>query len=190
MGAASRSAFERPTEPILNLAANDFSLFELPARQRLDRAELDVRWKRLAAQVHPDRFVGAGASAQAQSMQWALRVNEAYRRLREPLTRAAYLCELRGAAIDAQINTHMCGAFLAEQMDWREQLDEAQSEAAIDQLYDRVKRREAGLLDTVARELDEADGDPARAAEAVRALMFVERFLKDIERRRDALYPL
>jgi molecular chaperone HscB len=174
----------------LNLQADDFALFELPARQRTERPELDLRWKKLAAQVHPDRFVGQGAAAQAQSMQWALRVNEAYRRLRDPLQRAAYLCELRGAPIEAESNTRMCGAFLAEQMDWREQLDEAASESAIDHLRAQVKRREAGLMDTAARELDDDGGSPQRAAEAVRSLMFVERFLQDIERKRDALFPL
>ncbi len=171
-------------------ARNDFELFGLEPRYRLDRAELDARWKRLAAQVHPDRHLGQGAAAQAQAMQWALRVNEAYRRLRDPLQRGAYLCEQRGAPIQAESNTHMCMAFLGEQMAWREALDEADEEAAIDQLQAQVKRRQQGLFDTVARELDDAGGSPQLAAQAVRSLMFVARFLQDIERRRDALFPL
>ncbi|MBB5205316.1 molecular chaperone HscB [Inhella inkyongensis] len=174
----------------MHLAHDDFELFGLPARYRLDRAELDARWKSLAAQVHPDRHLGQGAAAQAQAMQWALRVNEAYRRLRDPLTRGAYLCEQRGAAIQAESNTHMCMAFLGEQMAWREQLDEAQDESAIDALQAQVRRRQQGLFETVARELDDAGGQPQQAAQAVRSLMFVARFLKDIERRRDALFPI
>jgi molecular chaperone HscB len=174
----------------MKLSSNDFELFGLQPLQRLDRAELDARWKALAAQVHPDRHVGQGASAQARAMQWALRVNEAYRRLRDPLSRAAYLCELRGSPIEAESNTHMCRSFLVEQMEWREHLDEAEAEAEIDALQQLVKRRQAGLFDTAARELDDEGGSPARAAESVRSLMFVDRFLQDIERRRDALYPL
>lgn len=174
----------------MHLASNDFELFGLPAQYRLDRADLDARWKRLAAQVHPDRHVGQGAAAQAQAMQWALRVNEAYRRLRDPLSRGAYLCELRGTPIQAESNTHMCMAFLGEQMEWRESLDEADDEATIDALQSRVKKRQQGLFDTVARELDEAGGHLPQAAQAVRSLMFVARFLKDIERRRDALFPI
>jgi molecular chaperone HscB len=174
----------------MNLTSDDFSLFGLPARQRLDRAELDARWKALAAQVHPDKHLGQGVHAQARSMQWALRVNEAYRRLRDPLSRAAYLCEQRGAAIEAESNTHMCRSFLGEQMTWREALDEADTQSAMDALEAQVKRRQIGLFETVAKELDEPGGEPARAAEAVRALMFVARFVKDIERRRDALFPI
>jgi molecular chaperone HscB len=174
----------------MNLASDDFSLFGLPPVQRLDRAALDARWRALAAQVHPDKHLGQGAAAQARAMQWALRVNEAYRRLRDPLSRAAYLCEQRGARIEAESNTHMCRSFLGEQMSWREALDEANTELAIDGLQAQVKRRQLGLLETVAKELDEAGGEPARAAEAVRSLMFVARFLKDIEQRRDALFPI
>jgi molecular chaperone HscB len=174
----------------MNPSANDFDLFDLPQKQRLDRNELDARWKRLAAQVHPDKHLGQGASAQARAMQWALRVNEAYRRLRDPLQRGAYLCELRGAPIEAESNTHMCSAFLVEQMQWREALDEADSESSIDQLAAVVKRRQTQLYETLSRELDEAAGSPRRAAEAVRSLMFVARFVQDIERRRDALFPI
>ncbi len=173
----------------MNLSSDDFSLFGLPERYRLDRADLDARWKRLAAQVHPDRHVGQGAGTQAQAMQWALRVNEAYRRLRDPLRRAAYLCERRGAPIEAESNTRMCNAFLMEQMHWRESLDEADDEESIDRLHAEVQARQRGLFETVARALDDAPDAP-RAAEAVRSLMFVARFLQDIERRRDALFPL
>lgn len=172
------------------LAANDFALLGLPERHRLERSLLDARWKALAAQVHPDRHLGQGAGAQARAMQWALRVNEAYQRLRDPLRRGAYLCELRGAPIQAESNTSMCHAFLMEQMGWREELDETDSEARLDALQAQVRRRQAGLLETLAREHDDPGGSPQRAAEAVRSLMFVERFFHDIERRRDALFPL
>src|SRR5690606_18604303 len=80
----------------VKLDDDDFTLFGLPERQALDVAALDEQWRRLQAQVHPDRFAGEGATAQRVAMQWALRVNEAYRRLRDPLRRAAYLCERRG----------------------------------------------------------------------------------------------
>jgi len=75
----------------LSLKANDFALFGLPERFALDRAQLDARWKQLQGAAHPDRFATDTAAAQRVAMQWAVRINEAYRRLKDPLARAAYV---------------------------------------------------------------------------------------------------
>jgi molecular chaperone HscB len=168
---------------------DDFTLFGLPPRHALDRAELDQRWRGLQAEVHPDRFTAQGASAQRVAMQWAVRVNEAYQRLKDPLRRAAYLCELRGVPIDAERNTAMPAAFLMQQMEWREALEEARSAAAVEGIETEVRHAEAAMLAEAQRQLDGDGGDVAAAAAQVRALMFVSRFRQDIERRLDALDP-
>lgn len=170
----------------MNLADDDFTLFGLPQRQAQDRAVIETRWKELAAQVHPDRFATQGAAAQRQAMQWALRVNEAHQRLRDPLKRAAYLCELRGVPVQAHENTRMPASFLMEQMSWREALDDAADLASVERLDAEVAAREQDLLREIEQQLDEV-GDSAAAAANVRALMFVVRFRADIDRRLDAL---
>ncbi|MDT8997830.1 Fe-S protein assembly co-chaperone HscB [Paucibacter sp. APW11] len=170
----------------MNLADDDFSLFGLPQRQAQDRAEIESRWKALAAKVHPDKFAAEGAAAQRLAMQWALRVNEAHQRLRDPLRRAAYLCELRGAPLHANENTRMPASFLMEQMAWREALDEAEGADEVQAIDDQVAARELSLLAEAARLLDE-QGDALAAAEQVRALMFVTRFRADLDRRLEAL---
>jgi len=172
----------------MRLDDDDFTLFGLPERHGLDRADLDARWRQLQAEVHPDRFAGEGAAAQRIAMQWAVRVNEAYQRLKDPLKRAAYLCERRGAPIQAHDNTAMPRAFLMQQMHWREALEEAAGAVAVEGLEAEVVAAERAMLDEVARLLDE-QGDAAAAAAEVRALMFVNRFRQDIERRLDALDP-
>jgi molecular chaperone HscB len=108
---------------------SDFTLFGLPAQFAQERAAIDTRWKELQRQAHPDRFAAQGAAAQRMAMQWSVRINEAYQRLKDPLKRAAYLCELRGAPINAESNTAMPAAFLMEQMAWREALDDAAGRA-------------------------------------------------------------
>jgi molecular chaperone HscB len=169
----------------MNLQDDDFTLFGLPQRFALDRAALDQQWRDLQAQVHPDKFASEGTAAQRVAMQWAVRVNEAYRRLKEPLQRAQYLCELQGAPIQAENNTAMPTAFLMHQMSWREALDEAHTSAAVEALDDEVTAYEHQLLADIARLLDEAH-DPAGAAQQVRALMFVNRIRADIHQRLDA----
>jgi len=168
----------------MKLTDNDFSLFGLPERQHQERAEIDARWKALQAEVHPDRFAADGAAAQRVAMQWAVRVNEAHKRLRDPLARAAYLCELRGAPIQAHENTAMPTSFLMEQMEWREALDDAGSAAAIEQIDAEVAQRECALL-TEAQQLLDVASDATTAATKVRALMFIQRFRSDIAKRLD-----
>ena len=170
----------------MRLDDNDFVLFGVPERFAQDRAQLDARWKQLQREAHPDRFAAQGAAAQRVALQWSVRINEAYQRLKDPLTRAAYLCELRGAPIEAENNTAMPAAFLMQQMEWREALDEACTEADLQSLNDTLQAAQRDALDEIARLLDEA-GDPAGAARQVRALMFIERFAHDVEARFDQL---
>lgn len=170
----------------LNLQVNDFELFGLPDRFAQDRSAIDARWKALQREAHPDRFVAQGAAAQRLAMQWSVRINEAYQRLKDPLRRAQYLCELRGAPIDAESNTAMPGEFLMQQLQWREALEEAATPAGVERLGEEVETARRDLLERCAGLLDERD-DARAAARQVRALMFVERFAREVEARLDQL---
>lgn len=172
----------------LSLSATDFALFGLPERFALDRSQLDAKWKSLQGAAHPDRFATETAAAQRVAMQWAIRINEAYRRLKDPLARAAYLCTLRGVDVEAESNTAMPAAFLMQQMEWREALAEASSLAQVDALAEKVTASRKATLDALRAQIDEADPVDWRAvAGVVRGLMFVDRFLADVDRRIEAL---
>ncbi|MFG6457188.1 Fe-S protein assembly co-chaperone HscB [Roseateles sp. BYS96W] len=166
----------------MRLTDNDFQLFGLPEMQAQVRADIDARWKVLQAEVHPDRFAAQGAAAQRVAMQWAMRVNEGYQRLKDPVKRAAYLCELRGASVGAETNTAMPAAFLMQQMEWREALDDAATETALEALDDDAAQAEAAALAQAQRLLDDHNDAPAAAGQ-VRALMFIQRFRADIDQR-------
>jgi molecular chaperone HscB len=170
----------------MNLQSNDFELFELPLAYALDRAQLDERWKSLQREVHPDRHAAADAQTQRQAMQWSVRINEAYQRLKDPLQRAAYLCELHGATIQAENNTAMPAAFLMQQMAWREALDEATTAAQLEDMADEVSATRRKMLVGLQQTADVQRDWPSVAAQ-VRALMFVERFARDVSERLDQL---
>lgn len=170
----------------VNLQSSDFELFGVPERFAQERAQLDERWKELQRQAHPDRFAAQGQSAQRVALQWSVRINEAYQRLKDPLRRAAYLCELRGAPIDAENNTAMPAEFLMEQMEWREALEEAADEDTLDGLAQRLAQSRRQCLQRIESLLD-AEGDAPAAARQVRALMFIERFGQDVEARLEQL---
>jgi molecular chaperone HscB len=170
----------------MKLDSDDFEVFGLPRRYALGIADLEARWKALQSEVHPDRYAADGAAAQRVAMQWAVRVNEGYRRLRDPLQRALVLCELLGAKVDVHDNTAMPAAFLMQQMAWREALDEAGDAAAVQRIDEETAETERALHDELRVLLDER-GDAHTAAQRVRALMFVKRFREDIDHRLEAL---
>lgn len=170
----------------MRLDSNDFELFGLPQQFKQDRAQIDAQWRRLQAQVHPDRFASEGAAAQRVAMQWSVRVNEAFERLKNPLARAAYLCELSGAPIAAHNNTAMPTSFLLEQMGWREALDDADTLQALMALQAQVSAARDSRQQSLERLLDE-ENDAINAAQEVRALMFIERFSDDVQQALDDL---
>jgi molecular chaperone HscB len=170
----------------MNLQSNDFEIFDLPQRFELDRAHVDERWKALQREVHPDRHTASDAQTQRQAMQWSVRINEAYQRLKDPLKRAAYLCELNGVPIRAEDNTAMPAAFLMQQMQWREDLEEAEGIEALERIADDVSATRREMIAALA-ETGDARGDYAALAQQVRALMFVERFAQDVDRRLEQL---
>ena len=170
----------------MNLQSTDFELFAVPTRFAQDAAQLDARWKELQRQVHPDKFAAQGPAAQRVAMQWSARINEAYRRLKDPLKRAAYLCELQGAPIDAESNTAMPADFLMQQMELREAVDEAADDAAMNEIDRQSASLRRELLLKMEHQMDTEQDWPA-AAQSVRSLMFLDKLSADIERKRTAL---
>ena len=158
-----------------------FALLDLPPRFALDEASLEQAYRRVQAQVHPDRFALAGAAERRVAMQWAARANEAFRILSSPLARAAYLCERHGQPIEAESNTAMPAEFLMQQMQWREELDEARSggREAAQALAREVEARRDEVLARLAGALDERH-DYADAAAGVRELHFIDRFRDEL----------
>jgi molecular chaperone HscB len=171
---------------MINLQTNDFELFDVPAQFAQDRAQLDTRWKVLQREAHPDRFAAEGAAAQRMAMQWSVRINEAYQRLKDPLKRAAYLCELYGAPVQAENNTAMPPAFLMQQMEWRESLEDTESAEGLEALAGLVAAEQRRVQQTLGDLLDVAK-DPAQAVGQVRALMFIERFTQEVNAKLDRL---
>lgn len=166
----------------MDIHDNHFALFGLPERFGLDLPGLDRAYRDVQSRVHPDRFAGGGAAEQRVALQWATRVNEAYRVLRDPLRRAIYLCALRGRDPADENDTRMGQPFLLQQLEWREALDEASTahdSTAVETLRAQLTATQASLRAQVEQALD-GGGDVESAVERVRQWMFVERFGEDV----------
>lgn len=169
----------------MNLHDDDFTLFQLAPRMALDTDELAQRWRALQRQAHPDRFATQGAAAQRLAMQWSVRINEAYQRLKNPIQRAAYLCERHGHPVATDSHTTMPPEFLMRQMELREQLDEARTAQDLDALAAHTAQLTQNMLTDITRQIDE-ESDWAAAAQNVRALMFLDKLASDIARQQSA----
>jgi molecular chaperone HscB len=162
---------------------NHFDLFHMPQRFSIDAAALDNAYREVQGRVHPDRFANASEAEKRVAMQWATRANEAYQTLKNPFKRAAYLCELNGIDLQTESNTAMPREFLMQQMEWREALEDAKLEkdiAALEKL-DITLRDERKSQEALAGNLLDS-GEFAEAGQAVRKLMFLEKFADEIVR--------
>lgn len=168
----------------LHLQSDDFALMGCAPAFGIDVAALEARWKQLQGLVHPDRFATHDAATQRVAMQWSVRINEAFQRLKDPVRRATYWCALKGASVNAESNTAMPAAFLMQQMEWREALDEAHDEAALDGLLAQTRHARADALDRLAQLID-VESNAAAAVDQVRALMFIDRFAEEVRQRLD-----
>ena len=172
------------------MASEDyFKLFGLPAQFAINSETLDATWRQLAARVHPDRFATAGAAERRVAMQWASTINDAYRILKSPISRARYLCERAGCDLQTESNTRMDGAFLMLQMEWREQLDDARqagSAAQAQELVQSILSSRQQLESLVAGLIDEKHDYEAAAAK-VREWMFIEKLLAESQSLRNEL---
>jgi molecular chaperone HscB len=164
-------------------ARDHFSLMGLPLKYALDADALERAWRALQAAVHPDRFASATPSQQRLALQYSTAINEAHDTLKDPMRRAAYLCELNGVAIDAERNTAMPADFLVQQMEWRESLDDAvaaRNADAIGQLQEEVQSAVAETELLVEHLLDRAQPDYVRASGEVRRMMFLQQFKRQL----------
>jgi molecular chaperone HscB len=172
----------------VNLQSNDFELFALAQKFSQDRTVIDARWKELQREAHPDKFAAQGLSSQRIAMQWSVRINEAYQRLKDPLKRASYLCELNGAAVNSENNTAMPASFLLQQIEWREALDAAKTAKNINEIELQANEYGRNLLQKTEHLID-VENNFKLAVEQVRALMFIERFALEVDARLDQLQP-
>lgn len=79
--------------------ADYFSVFSLPRRLGLDTAALERAFHKRSREVHPDRFARKSPEEQQWSLEQTSLLNDAYRALKEPISRTEYLLRLEGITV-------------------------------------------------------------------------------------------
>ena len=166
----------------MDFSQTHFELFGLPQAYTLDQARLDAAYRELQTTVHPDRFAAQPGAEQRVVMQWATQVNEAYQTLKHPVNRGVYLLRLQGIDALAADNTRMSPAFLVQQMEWRESIEDARTDksvTALDALSGELRAAHRRIEAQLAELIDTAH-DFAAASEAVRQLRFMDKLIAEV----------
>jgi molecular chaperone HscB len=168
------------------IGTNYFELFGLTPKFTIDQNILEQSFRRLQAEMHPDRFAAGTEAEKRIAIQQSSMLNDGYRTLRHASTRAEFLIHLFGKDL---ANSNVSSAFLMAQMEWREAIEEARGANDVHVLEDlsrRLRQVIAAQEKELAKTLDE-HGDFNAATQRVNELRFYEKLRVEIDTALDVL---
>src|SRR5947199_6923185 len=109
--------------------ADYFGFLGVPRKLNLDAADLERRFRSLSRQFHPDFFYNATPGERRASLERSSYLNDAYRTLRQPISRVEYLLQLEGLAARGpeEASKQVPPALLEEVFALNEELDEVRA---------------------------------------------------------------
>lgn len=161
---------------------NPFEVLGVEARFDVDLRVVERNHRELSKALHPDRYVGAGASERKAALGKAVEVNEAWRVVRDPVRRAEALFARAGVATGETNEPKPSGELLMDVMELREALADAKAArdtARVQALAADVEKRAAAVEQKLARALA-AGGDASRHLATLGELRFYRRFLDEV----------
>lgn len=162
-----------------------FARLGLPAALDLEPATLDRAYFTAQRQWHPDRFVGRPPDERAKASTEAAGLNDAYRTLKDPLSRAVYLAGLNGVELPSDGKTIDDADLLMEAMEAREALQEAATSEAVDALAAQVRQDMQQSLQGLSTLF--LRHDKAAIRKALLRLRYLDKFAEEARARRTNL---
>jgi molecular chaperone HscB len=101
-----------------------FAIFGLPRKLWIEMDGLEKKFLQLSWKLHPDNFVNATERERELSLEKSSQLNDAYRVLRNPVSRVEYLLELEGARKEGEHKQKAPPKLLEEVFELNESLDE------------------------------------------------------------------
>lgn len=165
------------------LSANYFELFDIPLAYAVDMDAVQHRYRELQKAVHPDRYASSGSRERRLSVQQTSLINQAFNTLKHPVERAVYMLSLRGVDLNMEKQTTMDAAFLMEQLELREKLEDARHAAdplqELDSLAASFRERSRVLMEEFDRAFSAEDY--AAASEITRKLQFLHKGRAEVD---------
>lgn len=165
-----------------------YALFEMQPAFDIDIEALSSRYRELARKVHPDRFADAGEREQRHAIERSANLNEAYQTLKSPSRRARYLLTLQGREMPLEA-TVQDPAFLMQQMQWREELEELYDDGDLDGVVSfkaRLKAVQQDLNDSFAQ-IWQDESQREEAERLVRRMQFLDKLSQEVRQLEERL---
>ncbi|HEY2516928.1 MAG TPA: Fe-S protein assembly co-chaperone HscB [Polyangiaceae bacterium] len=170
-----------------------FATLGIDRRFDVDLNATEKRYRELSRTLHPDRYTHAGPSERRAALSKAVEVNEAWRTLKDPITRAEALFSLAGVTVGERNEPAPSPALLMEAMELRETLAEAKDKkdlAAIEHLAGEVDARRRDVEEKLRAGFAASAADKRKVTALVPLLgelRFHRRFLDEVSAIEDAL---
>jgi molecular chaperone HscB len=166
-----------------------FQALGLPRKLQLDTAQLEQRRRELSRQYHPDRFATKSLEEQRFATDMTSLVNDAYRTLKDPITRAEYV--LRQAGLDIAEQTKVPQELLEEVFELNMALEELrQGDQDARQQIESAGQQFQQMLQNITQQLNslfsayDADDDSAlgRMRNLLNRRRYVQNLMEEVER--------
>lgn len=168
---------------------NPFELFALPVSFQLDLTQLSQQYLQLQKQLHPDNFSTATEQEQRLALQKSTQVNDAYQILKDPILRAEAILSLAlQKPVESENTTHDL-EFLMQQMELREQLEQAeqqQDEVLLETLLAQAKESYQENLASLTDKIEQQDWVGTK--QMIDRLKFIQKLQQEIERLEEKLF--
>ncbi|OOH87575.1 Fe-S protein assembly co-chaperone HscB [Pasteurellaceae bacterium 15-036681] len=170
--------------------ANPFELFDLPVQFQVDTVLLSERYLALQKSLHPDNFSASSAQEQRMAVQKSAEINDALHILKDPIKRAEAIIETHtGETQDIEQKSNRDMAFLMQQMEWRETLEEIEGnkdESALFDFSQEIDQEQKAILTQLENALNSQQWQDALAIND--KLRFIKKLMVEIERVEDSFF--
>jgi molecular chaperone HscB len=160
-----------------------FQFFGLEPRLTLDLGDLEQRFYLLSRELHPDRFQRATPAERERALEASALLNDAYRTLRNPLSRAEYMLKRQG--IEAGGSKQVPPALLGQIFELNEALEELRSgDSSIRPRVERAQVDFRALLGEADAQIEDLfrkyDAGDAAALGEIRSVLGRRRYISNL----------
>lgn len=164
------------------MTSSPFEVLGVPLVFSLDENELERRHRDLSKALHPDRYASRPSSERREALSRAISVNEAFRRLRDPILRAEALLERMGRDVGESSQAKPDPVLLMQVMQEREALAQARragDRASIEGIAEEARGRTEDATERMADAFSEEPVPVDRVLKLLGELRYLRRLKEE-----------